>query len=78
MNRRSQDIGSQDITVNVNGQARTLLAAMPLDVLVDHLGHAPEAVATALNGEFVARAQRPERILCEGDRVTFFQPIVGG
>ncbi|CAN5385291.1 hypothetical protein BH11PSE9_BH11PSE9_11290 [soil metagenome] len=69
---------SQDITVNVNGQAHTLLASTPLSALVDHLGHAPGAVATAVNGEFVARAQRHEHVLYEGDRVTLFQPIVGG
>ena len=69
---------SQDITVNVNGQPHALLASTPLDALVAHLGHAPDAVATAVNGEFVARTQRHERILCEGDLVTFFQPIVGG
>ncbi len=68
----------QEITVNVNGQAHTLLASMTLDALADHLGHAPDAVATAVNGEFVARSQRHEHVLQEGDHITFFQPIVGG
>lgn len=69
---------SQNITVNVNGQAYALLESTPLDALVAHLGHAPDAVASAVNGEFVARPHRHEWVLQEGDHITFFQPIVGG
>ncbi|WP_431288542.1 sulfur carrier protein ThiS [Roseateles chitinivorans] len=36
------------------------------------------AVATALNGRFVARDARAGTTLNDGDVVLFFQPIVGG
>jgi sulfur carrier protein len=35
-------------------------------------------VGTAVNGSFVARAQRDGRVLQAGDEVLLFQPIVGG
>jgi len=35
-------------------------------------------VATAVNGEYVARAQRPQYLLQPGDTVLTFQAIVGG
>lgn len=46
--------------------------------LVAELGHAPEAVSTAVNGDFVARGQRAARVLAQDDVVLLFQPIVGG
>jgi len=64
--------------VLVNGQAHTLRAPRTLAELITELGHAPDSVATALNGEFVARGQRGERVLLNGDRVTCFQAITGG
>ena len=64
--------------VLVNGQVHTLSAARTLAELIGELGHAPDSVATALNGEFVARGQRAERVLRDGDRVTCFQAITGG
>ncbi len=41
-------------------------------------GHAVQAVSTAVNAAFVARAVRSDRVLPDGDRVLLFQPIVGG
>ena len=66
------------LDVTVNGQVHTLPAFGTLADLMGRLGHAPESIATALNGEFVARGQRHERVLCDGDKVTCFQAIVGG
>jgi glycine oxidase len=66
------------VQITLNGSTREVRAASALADLVDDMGHAPEAVATALNGEFVARGRRHERTLHHGDQVTFFQPIVGG
>ena len=66
------------LDVVVNGQARTLAAFSTLADLVGELGHPPKGIATALNGEFVARGQRCERVLCDGDQVNCFQAIVGG
>ena len=64
--------------VFVNGQARRLKPGARLDELVAELGYAPHAVATAVNGEFVARGQRRECVLRDGEHVSCFQPIVGG
>ena len=66
------------LDVSVNGQPQTLPAFASLADLVARLGHAPEGIATAVNGEFVARGQRRQHVLCDGDRITCFQPIVGG
>ena len=41
-------------------------------------GVAPEAVATAVNGDFVPRAARAHTVLHPGDAVLTFEPIVGG
>lgn len=69
---------SSNDEVLVNGQVRTLCAPRTLAELIRELGHAPDSVATALNGEFVARGQRADRVLRDGDRVTCFQAITGG
>jgi len=62
----------------VNDRAHTLPAASTLAALIAELGHAPESVATALNGCFVARDERDAQALVDGDHVTCFQAIVGG
>ncbi len=64
--------------VLVNGQVHLLPVPRTLAELIGELGHAPDSVATALNGEFVTRGQRGERVLRDGDRVTCFQAITGG
>jgi sulfur carrier protein len=69
---------AKDITILLDGQPRRVPAATTLAVLIEQLGHAPERVGTAVNGEFVARSQRAARALAEGDAVLLFQPIVGG
>lgn len=76
--RSPDDMTGLTLDVTVNGQVHTVPAFGTLDDLIKQLGHAPESIATALNGEFVARGQRCERVLCDGDQVTCFQAIVGG
>jgi sulfur carrier protein len=65
------------ITVTVNGAPHQVDAATLADLLA-LLGHAPESVATAVNGDYVARALRATHILQAGDQITCFQAIVGG
>jgi sulfur carrier protein len=67
-----------DITIHLETGPRPLPAGTTLAALVEQLGHAPQAVTTAVNGDFVARAVRATRVLAEGDQVLLFQPIVGG
>jgi sulfur carrier protein len=64
--------------VTLNGQPLQLEAGATLADLVASLDPPPQALATAVNGEFVPREQRPQRSLSEGDAVFTFQPITGG
>jgi sulfur carrier protein len=64
--------------VSVNGEDRTLPDDATLADLLVQLGHVPESVAAAVNGDFVPRASRAALVLKNGDRVACFQPIVGG
>ena len=66
------------LQITVNGEARTVPDAATVADLVDALGEAPQALATAVNGEFVARDARAGVQLREGDAVFTFQPITGG
>lgn len=66
------------ITVQVGGQPMRLPAGCTLAQLVERLGHAPQAVATAVNGGFVPRAARAGHRLQPDDQVHCFKPIVGG
>ena len=70
--------GASAITIQLDGQPRQLPAGTSLAALVAQIGHAPEAVSSAVNGDFVPRGQRAERLLADGDAVLLFQPIVGG
>lgn len=62
----------------VNGDPREVPPNTTLADLVAQLGQAPQALATAVNGEFVARDARAQCMLTEGDAVFTFQPITGG
>ena len=64
--------------ITVNGESRDVAAGTTLAELVAALGQAPQALATAVNGEFVARDARPGVQLRPGDAVFTFQPITGG
>jgi sulfur carrier protein len=66
------------LQVHVNGEACRLPRGASLADLLLQLGHAPESIATAVNGEFVARGLRAGHVLAEGDQVQCFRPIVGG
>jgi len=67
-----------EVRVVLDGQPVTLRAQDSLAALLESVGHAPTAVAVAVNGEFVPRAQRAERRLQAGDHIVCFKPIVGG
>jgi sulfur carrier protein len=66
------------VAVTVDGAPREVPAGSTLGELLAALGHAPHAVATAVNGAFVAREARAAHRLQPGDAVLLFQPIVGG
>jgi sulfur carrier protein len=66
------------LRVSVNGEAREVPAGCTLALLLKQMEAVPEAVATAINGDFVPRSERAARVLREGDAVMCFQPITGG
>lgn len=66
------------IRVLVNGEPHEVPAGCTLEALLAQIGIAPESAATAVNGEFVPRAQRGAKVLAAGDSLTCFQPITGG
>jgi sulfur carrier protein len=66
------------MNITLNGEARELAPGATLADLVAALGQPPQALATAVNGDFVAREARAQRPLRDGDQVFTFQPITGG
>jgi len=63
------------ITVNAEPRevhATTLAEALP------ELGFTSQALATALNGNFVPRDARPTTTLTNGDRLEVLAPMQGG
>ncbi len=65
------------ITLVVNGSLQTT-TARTLAQWVEQQGQSQQAVATALNSEFVPRGLRAQRPLADGDTIVTFQPIEGG
>lgn len=66
------------MVVRLNGRAHDVPEGAALADLLAALGIDPAAVATAVNGHFVARERRPAHALQPGDEITCIQPIVGG
>ena len=65
-------------TVRIDGETRALPDGCTLADLLSELGRDPEAIAVAVNGEFVPRALRASHLLHGGDQVVCFNAIVGG
>ncbi len=66
------------IAFTLNGEPMTAAPGTTLAALIERLGQAPRAVATSVNGAFVARDARAAHLLHAGDQVMTFKPIVGG
>jgi sulfur carrier protein len=64
--------------ITLNGEPRPIADGDTLADLVAALGQPPQALATAVNGEFVPRSARDTVTLRDGDAVFTFQPIQGG
>ena len=65
------------ICVQVNGRVEQT-CARTLQDWVQALDLPAQALATAVNGEFVARTARAGCVLAEGDQIFTFQAIQGG
>lgn len=66
------------LKVTLNGDVHALPAGSTLADLIVLVGHSPDALATAINSEFVPRIARATRVLLDGDAVFTFQAITGG
>lgn len=64
------------MSIEVNGQSQPL--APHLQALLERMGLAGAAVATALNGRFVPSGERTRTPLADGDRVEVLAPMQGG
>lgn len=66
-------------TIRVNGTAEPLDAATVADLLAGHgIGPDTPAIAVALNGAVVRRAQWAETPLSPGDDLDIVRPFQGG
>ena len=66
------------ITITLNGEVHEVLPGQTLEDLIAALDAPPPSLATAVNGEFVARDARGGCQLRDGDAIFTFQPITGG
>jgi sulfur carrier protein len=66
------------LCIALDGRLHAVLRGTTLETLVTESGHTSHAVSTAVNGNFVPRAQRSTHVLVTGDAILLFQPIVGG
>jgi sulfur carrier protein len=71
-------MNADSLTILLDGKPHAVPSGTTLEALVAEVGHATQAVSTAINGDFVPRAQRATKVLMAGDTVLLFQPIVGG
>lgn len=63
--------------IDLNGATTEIVARTLADALAE-LGYGGNALATALNGQFVPAALRPDTPLRDGDRVEVLAPMQGG
>ena len=66
------------IAIRLNNDDVQLEEGATLAMLVASLHKPPAALATAVNGDFVARDARGQCVLRDGDVVMTFEPITGG
>jgi sulfur carrier protein len=63
--------------IRVNGEEH-VIQALNLDSALLELGYTNALVATALNGDFIPRGQRPQTTLSDGDAIEVLAPMEGG
>jgi sulfur carrier protein len=65
------------MTIELNGK-KIESSAQTLAELLKQGEYADAVVATAVNGHFIAQAQRADQKLNDGDRVEILAPMQGG
>jgi len=73
-----ETLATETHTLSLNGQTLQLPPGCTLAQLLEQQALHSQQVATAVNGCFVPREQRPHTALHPGDTVLTFQAIVGG
>jgi thiamine biosynthesis protein ThiS len=66
------------LRIEVNGESREVVEALTLEQLTVQLSLAPERLAIELNREVVRRANWPQVVLRDGDRVEIVHFVGGG
>ncbi len=69
---------SVTISIELNGQARTIAGTDSVQDLIDALSLTNQALAIAINREVVPRAQWREHRFASGDKVDIVRAIGGG
>ena len=64
--------------LQVNGEYWPWQPGLHIAQILHQMNTPPHSVATALNGQFVARDARETTVLKPGDALTVFKAIVGG
>ncbi|MFK7891724.1 MAG: sulfur carrier protein ThiS [Granulosicoccus sp.] len=63
--------------LQINGDCQSV-QIQTLEELLNHLGHEPHSVATAVNKDFVSIENRSTCLLEENDCVDIIAPMAGG
>ena len=71
-------IACATFSITVNGELRQVAPRTTLADFIASTGQPPQALSTAVNGEFVTRDARSTHELVDGDAIFTFQPITGG
>ncbi len=66
------------LLLEVNGEAREVPEPNDLRSLIEHLSLSPERLAIELNGKVVRRADWPDTLLKNGDRIEVVHFVGGG
>jgi thiamine biosynthesis protein ThiS len=66
------------LRVTVNGEDRQLPEGLTLEALIHHLALAPDRLAIERNRQVVRRADWPQTILSEDDRIEIIHFVGGG
>ncbi len=66
------------LTIELNGEPKSLNVALSVRTLVEHLGLDPTKVAVERNLEIVAKSRFAEVMIAEGDRIEIVHFVGGG
>lgn len=76
MQNLKRDVGR--VRVIVNGEEREIAEGLTLNRLLEELELAPERIAVELNRKVIRRADWPQTVLREGDRIEIVHFVGGG